>query len=161
MADSVREQIMKHLHTTLETIRKENGYSDTLASVQRFQQIGQSKGETPLAILMEGLDQVEHELSGNGQGVTVRNMTVGVELTVVQDEQTDARSASEIMNALIADVQKAVLAEAGVQRGGVAIDTRPGDVTPIAFVEGVPELTTLVEFEVRYRYRRDDPTQGV
>lgn len=158
MADSVRELILKDIVTTLQTVTVANGYGNTLQSVQRFQQGGQVLSETPMVVVMEGEDQVSAQgpLSGS-VGLTTRNLTVNTVLIHRQDDETDARPATEVMNSLVADVQKAMLTT--FSRGGHAIDTTELGIGELDAEEGQPELVQTIAFRVQYRHRFDDPTQ--
>lgn len=155
MADSVREQIMKHVQTTLEGITVENGYANTLRSVQRFRQDGQELANLPAAILIEGGDDVD--LNGPLE-LTSRTMTVSVVLIQQQDTDVDAQSASELMNSLIADVQRAM--QVDHRRGGVAIDTTESGIGDMNVDEGQPELVQTIGYRIAYRHLRNDPTEA-
>lgn len=158
MAESVRELILKHIATTLEGVTVAAGYANTLQSVQRFRQSGQVVAEVPLCVIMEGEDQIEMEgpLSGTGS-LSTRKMTVNLVLIHRQDEETDARPATEVMNSLVADVQKAMLGGERFQRGGHALDTKEIGIGELNVEEGQPELVQTVAFQVQYRHRYDDP----
>lgn len=156
MAESVREKIMKHIQATLEGITLENGYANTLRSVQRFRQDGQELANLPTAILIEGSDDVE--LNGPLE-LTSRSMTVSVVLIQQQDTDTDARSASEIMNSLIADVQTAM--QEDYTRGGLAIDTSEIGIGDMTVEDGQPELMLSIAYRIAYRHERTDPTRAM
>ena len=155
MADSVRERIMKNMQSALEAITVENGFANTLTRVERVLQRGQSLNP-PMAIVLEGEDTVTiGPLSGN-DALLSRELQVGVVLVVQQDEDSDARSASEVMNSLVADVQKKLQEDYG--RGGVAINTVEQAVSAIQQEEGQPILSCVIDYSVRYRHSRLDPT---
>ena len=151
--------MMKDIQTTLAAITVANGYANTLNAVERVLQQGQSS-QPPMAYVLEGEDDVELP-EGSGQiGLLLRRtLQVGVVLLVQQDEVIDDRSASESMNSLIADVQKAMQVDA--QRGGVAIDTHEVSVSAVQQEEGQPVLSCVLAYRLNYRHRRTDPTQGV
>ena len=150
---------MKNLQTTLQGITVANGYANTLLAVERVLQRGQSS-QAPMAYVLEGDDDVTtNEESGQIGLLLRRTLTVGIVLIVQQDEAVDARSASEVMNSLIADVQKAL--QGDYQRGGVAIDTHEHSISPVQTEEGMPVLSSTVAYRIEYRHRRTDPTQGV
>lgn len=147
---------MQHVQDTLEWITVENGYANTLRSVQRFRQDGQETRDMPMAVLLEGGDDVEL----NGPLATTellsRTLTVSVVLVQQQDTDTDGRSASELMNTLVADVQKAM--QVDVSRGGLAIETDEVGVGELDAQEGQPELVQTIGYRIRYRHQRTDPT---
>lgn len=153
MAESVREKIMKHIQATLEGITLENGYANTLRSVQRFRQDGQDTKDLPVAILIEGGDDV----GDNGPlELLSRSMTVSVVLIHQQDTDIDARSAGELMNSLIADVQTAM--QVDHRRGELAIDTTEVGIGEMNVEEGQPELMQSIAYRIAYRHERTDPT---
>lgn len=152
MPDSVREQIMKHVQATLEAITVENGYANTLRSVQRFRQDGQELANLPAAILIEGSDDVD--LKGPLE-LTSRSMTISVVLVQQQDSDIDGRSASELMNSLIADVQEAM--QVDHRRGGVALDTAEVGIGEMNVEEGQPELVQSIGYRIAYRHQRMSP----
>jgi hypothetical protein len=146
---------MKHVQTTLEGITVENGYANTLRSVQRFRQDGQELANLPAAILIEGGDDVDQ----NGPlELLSRSLTLSVVLIQQQDTEVDAKSASELMNSLIADVQTSM--QQDHRRGGLAIDTTEIGITEMNVEEGQPELVQSVGYRIAYRHLRDDPTEA-
>lgn len=158
MPDSVRELIMKDLQATLQGVTAANGYGTTLLSVQRFLQPGQTVTETPMVLLLEGDDDVSSEgpLAGASSLVT-RTLNVGLLVMHRQDADVDAKSASEIMNGIVADIQKAL--QVDFSRGGHALDTNEVSVSSIEAEEGQPDLSCTMVYAIKYRHRRTDPTQ--
>ena len=144
---------MKHVRTTLLGVTTANGYGNQLQSVQRFQQDGQQLADVPLVVLMEGGDDVDDERPIE---LTSRALTVSVVVIHRQDTAVDSRSASEVMNSLIADIQKAM--QADETRGGLAIHTIEQGVGEIDVQEGEPELMQAISYRILYRHRRVDPT---
>lgn len=155
--DSVRERIVKQIQATLEGITVGNGYGQSMVSVQRFMQGGQETSQTPTCVLMEGDDSVDMEgpLAGSFS-LTSRTMNVSVVVVHQQDDSVDSRSAAEVMNALVADVQKAL--QVDPTRGGLALDTMEVGLGELDAHEGQPELIQAVAFRIKYRHRRTDPT---
>ena len=153
MADSVRELIMKDVRTTLLGITTVNGYVNQMQSVQRFQQDGQQLADVPMAVLVDGGDEVNDERPLELQS---RALSVSVVLIHRQDTAVDARSSSEVMNSLIADVQKAM--QVDQTRGGLAVNTIEQGIGEIDAQEGEPELMQAISYRILYRHRRVDPT---
>lgn len=153
MAVSVREQIMRNIQTTLAGITIENGYANTLRSVQRFQQQGQQLADLPVAVLIEGGDDVD--LNGPLE-LTSRTMNVSVVLVQQQDTDVDGRSAAELMNSLLSDVQTAL--QVDHTRGGLAVDTTEQGIGDMDVEEGQPELAQSISYRIAYRHHRTDPT---
>lgn len=151
MPDSIRELIMKNLVAALEAVQVPNGYSTSFNAVERTLQFGQSNNP-PMAYVIEGDDEVTAE---SPLGYLTRNFAVGIVLIMAQDEQEDARSASEAMNAVIADVQKKV--QEDERRGGLALMTEEIAVSAIDIEEGLPVLRATLGYRVKYRHARLDP----
>ena len=143
---------MKNIQAALEAITVENGYANTLNAVERLLQAGQSS-QPPMAYVLEGDDDV---ISEAPLGYLSRQLSVGVVLVVQQDDAIDARSASEAMNSLIADVQKKM--QADERRGDLAVNTVETGVSPVQIEEGMPILTATVAYRLSYRHSRLDPT---
>lgn len=156
MADSVRERIMKNMHAALQTITVANGYASTLNAVERVLQQGQSS-QPPMAIVLEGDDDVQSDgpLAGN-DGLVSRELHVGVVLIVQQETDIDARSASEVMNSLVADVQRKL--QEDYRRGELALNTEETGVSPVQIEDGMPILSCTVAYRISYRHSRLDPT---
>ncbi len=150
MADTIREEIMQHVQTTLQNITTANGYATTLHGVERVLQSGQST-VSPMAYVWEGRDEVEAEGPYNFYS---RSFTVGVVLVLRQDD-TDTRSASQAMNSVIGDVQKAL--QVDPTRNGWAIDTKELGIDPISYQDGIPQLVTTMEYQIRYRHPYNNP----
>jgi hypothetical protein len=144
---------MKNLHTALEAITVANGYANTLTAVERTLQRGQST-QPPMAYLLEGDDDV---ISEAPLGYLSRQLQVGIVLLVQQDEDLDARSASEVMNSLIADVQKKI--QEDERRNDLAVLTEETGASPVQIEEGQPVLSCTVAYRIHYRHSRIDPAQ--
>lgn len=157
MADSVRELILKNIQTTLQGVTVLAGYSVTMAAVERFLQSGQPSSSVPAVLILEGDDDVDNELTGSTYNLVARTLNVGLMVITRQDLSTDTKSASEVMNGLLADIQKVM--QVDPTRGGYALDTDEVSIGPIEAEEGQPELVSTVAYSIRYRHRRTDPTQ--
>lgn len=147
---------MKNIQTALAAITVDNGYANTLNVVERVLQQGQSM-QPPMAYVAEGDDTVLDggPLSG-ANGLTSRQLNVGIRLIVQQDTDIDARSASEVMNLLAADVQRKM--QEDYQRGGIAVNTEEVSMDAVQYDEGVPALFLDIFYKIHYRHSRTDPT---
>jgi hypothetical protein len=155
--DSVAERIMKHLQATLETVTVENGYANTIHSVQRLQQDGQDPVDGTGVLLIEGDDVVEFDgIMAGPFSLVSRRKHIDLVLIAQQDQDEDSRSASELMNSLEADVRRAVNADH--TRGGDAVNTEETQANENDVQIGMPELRRVVGYDIRYRHRRTDPT---
>ena len=146
---------MKNLHAALETITVGNGYANTLNRVERVLQRGQSFAP-PMAIVLEGEDTVRTGPLSGPDALLSRELQVGVVLVVQQDDAIDARSASEVMNSLVADVQRKL--QEDFRRGDLALNTVEQAVSAIEQQEGQPQLACTIEYSIPYRHSRLDPT---
>lgn len=156
MTDSVRERILKNIVTTLESVTVDNGYRNTLRSVQRFLQPGQTTADVPTVIVLEGEDDSDDGPSAGSYDLLSRTMNVGILIVHRQDVDIDARSASETMNSLIADIQKCMQVDIG--RGNHAVNTNERSISPIEVEPGQPDLSSVIVYSIQYRHRRTDPT---
>jgi hypothetical protein len=148
---------MKHLHATLETVTVDNGYANTLHSVQRFSQEGQEPIDATGALLIEGDDLVEFDGLTNGPfSLVSRRKHVDVVLIAQHDQEEDSRSSSELMNSLEADVRRALNLDH--TRGGDAVNTEETQANENDVQIGMPELRRAIGFDIRYRHRKTDPT---
>lgn len=150
--DSIRESIMKDIKATLEGVTVGAGYANTIASVQRFRQAGQSTLQVPCVFLIETTE----EAADGPDPLITKHLTVVLYVVTRQDESTDSRSGDEVMNSLRADIEKAVLSTR--TRGGYAIDTKPLGSEEMDLEVGGPDLKTQLHFEVMYRHQNTDPT---
>lgn len=152
MADSYREQIVKDIKTALLTISTANGFNNTIASVQRPEQDGNSFSSSPMAIIVEGDEE--------GQDGPVELITKTLQIIIIaqmrQDTATDTRSANEVLNSFAVDIHKAVMSDR--TRNSIALDTKFISESQLQVEEGQPELARLIEFEVSYRHHNTDPT---
>lgn len=152
MADTIREKIMKNILASLEAIKSINGYVNTVASVQRFKQSGQAVLDVPSILIAEGDEDAEY-----GPHPTMsKRLEVYLAVITRQDEESDSRSAAEVMNSLIGDVVRAMAND--FTRGGNALDTIEQGSGPIEVEEGQPEIGILMRYEIMYRHGRTDPT---
>lgn len=156
MADSIREQIVKDLVAALNTITRDNGYSLTVKSVQRFFETGQSLVDPEFILVEEGEDRAFDGALKGASSLTARSFDVFVGLALVLDPDTDARSGDEAMNAFRSDVEKAVMTDR--TRSGLAIDTKPPTWDPISVEEGKANLYSVGKFTFDYRHLDKDPS---
>ena len=61
MADTIRELIQQNIDTVLKTIQAANGYDNTMASVQRWEQNGNSLRLVPCIIQIPGIEDKKQE----------------------------------------------------------------------------------------------------
>ena len=151
MADTIRELIIKDIKTTLETITIANGYDNTIVSVQRFGQEGQTTLNTPYIIIGEG---GEESIEGAVERTT-KLLTVALSIVTRQDTDVDARPGAELMDSLKADVQKAMMVDH--QRAGNALDTTEVGSDELEPEQGQIDLDAVLVYRIMYRHAWNDP----
>jgi len=160
MADAIQEQIVKAMATALAGITVANGMNNTIASVQRLNELGVNLSVVPTILLKEGDTTVD--LAESCAPHVRKRMEVFAVAITRQDESatsTDTRSGGEQLNSLVADIEW-VLANNRTW-GGLAIQTSPPDYLSVEMDATTPHLARAVRFEVLYEHLRTDPySQG-
>jgi hypothetical protein len=155
----IREQIMQAVQATLTGITKGNGYRFTIKSVQRTRSTGQTKLETPLILIQEGLDTpAEGPLAGSSSATT-RHLEITLGVQIAQDAEGDAREGDTVCNLLRADIQKAMAADSSF--GELALDSRETGAREIVFTEERADLMFELDYDIHYRHLRTDPSVAV
>ena len=152
MADSIQEQLMNQMVAQLSLITTANGYSNTIASVQRWNQGGVETIAVPTLVLKEG--ECTAELSQSVFPSIKRRLTVEVIIIALQDE-ADSRSGGEIINGLVADVELAIAANR--TWNGLAIMSDPPTYFEAELDAVMPHLAKGMRFEVVYEHLRHNP----
>lgn len=160
MADSVQEQIIKKIAYYLGTITVANGQNNTIASVQRLEELGVNLSIVPTILVKEGDCTVD--LAESVAPHVRRRMEVLAVAITRQDESAssaDTRSGGEQLNSLVADMEW-ILAN-NRKWDGLAIQTSPPDYLSVELDASTPHLARAVRFEVLYEHLRTDPySQG-
>lgn len=144
---------MKKIVTALSQITIANGYSNTIASVQRYHLSGVETAVVPTIVVKEGECTVEL-----GQSVypsVRRRMEVVLVPITRHDEVADPRSGGEILNSLVADIERCVATNRTWD--GFAIQTDPPNYLETELEAVEPHLSKGVRFEVIYEHVRTDP----
>lgn len=151
MADSVREKILQNIVTTLQGITQAAGYANTVALVERLEQDGESQAGIPAIYVKE--DECD-EKWGAAPCVdhTLRLLLV---ILTQHNKSVDARSTSQVINSILADVKKAIFTD--VTRGSVARNTNPSGTSPIFVEENGEGCGVVLAIEVQYSHPYDDP----
>lgn len=147
---TVRERILANIKTTLEGVTVAGGYNNTLASVQRWKQSGNTFEEVPCVIVAAGPEQENEEPNPN---VTCR-LTVFLGIWTRQAE-SDPAASDTVLNSILGDIKKALRVD--VTRGGYARDTNILSNEPFDSIEGQPDIGLMVVLEVRYQHLQTDP----
>jgi hypothetical protein len=158
MPDSVQESIVKKIVAALGQITTASGYSNTVASVQRLNQEGVDLAVVPTILVKEGDCTVE--LGASIYPNVRRRMELMAVVVTRQDESAtsaDLRSGGEIVNSLVADMEK-VLANNRTW-DGLAIQTDPPSYLEVEIEASTPHLARAVRVEVIYEHLRVDPYQ--
>ena len=151
MADSIREQIVKNVVTTLEGITEALGFDITVASVQRSRRAGPTIHEFPTILVIEESEAILPQTEGRGPlGKWTKLMSLGLVCWIENEE------AGEAVNQILANVEKALMAD--ISRGNLAVLTNL--VSNQSFItEDIdnPESGVTMVIEIRYRVQERDP----
>ena len=158
MAYSIQEQIVKKIVAALEGITAVKGFDNTIASVQRLNQAGVDLNAVPTILVKEG--DVSVELSQSIFPNVRKRMELLAVVIARQDESdtsTDLRSGGEMLNSLVADIERAVATNRTWD--GLAMQTDPPSYSEVEMDATVPHLARAVRFEVIYEHVRHGPSQ--
>ena len=111
MADTIREQIIDNIKTTLEGITIANGYVNTIQSVQRWEKSGNTLVNMPCIIITPGPEE-KRDLPGL---IKECELTVYIDTYIIHDKVANPESTDEMLNTLIGDIEKALMVD--YQRG--------------------------------------------
>lgn len=146
-----RELILQNIETVLQSITIANGYSNafTAATVQRWNVNSQPSTARPFLVVSAGQESITE-----GPG-TYYSAKLSVIIDVFSCQLSDDPQPTDaILNSLIADINKALLAD--ITRGGIAIRTVPQDVTPFVAVDDQSQFGVTIQYEIHYRYTIDN-----
>jgi hypothetical protein len=147
---TVKESILENLKTTLETIRTGNGYNNTIASVQRWRQAGNSLVAVPCIVINAGPEEKEPVPNP----FTTCKFSVYLDVWMRQ-AQDDLQSTDTILNSLLGDIEKALMID--YTRGGYAKDTNIKSNVLFETLEGQPQAGIIIELEIIYQHKQNDP----
>ncbi len=153
MADSIQERIIKKIALAIGEVTTTNGYANTIASVQRHNMLGMDLATVPAVLIREGNCSVDLEKSPYPN--VRRRMELFLVIAHRQDEVNDARSGGEILNSLVADIEKRL--GASQNWDGLAISTTPPEYLEIEIDAVNPHLTRGMRIETVYQHVRMDP----
>lgn len=150
MSVTIRENIMLNLKTALEDITLAHGYNNTIASVQRWNQRGAVFSAFPTIIINAGPEDKKPE----PHPLATCSFKVYIDIWTNQPED-GTKSSDEILNSLLGDVEKALVAD--ITRGGYAVDTNITGNLPFETVQGQPQIGISIEIEIVYQHQISDP----
>lgn len=154
MSDSIRELILENIKTTLQGITVAAGYNYTAATVERWQQKGNSTSLSPHIIIHSG---PETKTPGPDPQ-TECDLSIIVEAGYRQDD-TDTTVSDTIVSRLLADIEKALTQDH--TRGGYAEETKISGNIPFEYVDGQPRFGIMVQVEIKYAHKYSDPAAYV
>jgi hypothetical protein len=147
---TVRENILQDLKTTLEGISIASGYHNDIASVQRWRQSGNSLLNVPCIVINAGPEEKEPVPNP----FTTCKFTVYLDVWMRQDS-SDPQATDTLLNSLLGDVEKALMQD--ITRSGFAKDTNIKSNVLFETLEGQPQAGIIVELEIIYQHKQDDP----
>jgi hypothetical protein len=151
--DSIQEQIIKKISAALALIAPSSGYENTLTSVQRFRASGVDLTTMPTILVKEG-DCIP-ELDKSSPPHVRRRMELYLVVCVRHDEEADARSGGEILNAYVSDIERCL---ASTPRwDGLALMTDPPAYLEMEVDAETPHLARGLRVEIVYEHVRADP----
>ena len=153
MADSIQEQIVKKIATALSQITVANGFDNTIAYVQRHQQSGIELDPVPTILIREG--ECAAELDRSAALHIRRRMELFAVVVTRQDEVNDPRSGGEILNSLVADIEKQLATNQ--KWDGLAIMTDPPSYLEVDVEAMTPHLSRGMRFETTFEHLRTNP----
>lgn len=140
---TVRESILENLRTTLTAVAG-------IASVQRWRQSGNSLLNVPCVVINAGPE----EKNPTPNPFTTCRLTVYLDIWTRQDAG-DPQATDTILNGLLGDIEKALMQD--VTRGGFAKDTNIKSNVLFETLEGQPQTGVVMEIEIIYQHKQDDP----
>ena len=151
MSDSIRENILKNIKTTLEGITIANGCNNDVASVQRWKKQGNSLRQVSCIIINAGPE--EKELVPNP--LFTCRLLVYLDVWTTQDDN-DTTDTDTLLSSLLSDVEKILMVD--YSRGGYAIETTIKGNAPFETIEGEAFAGITIEVEILYRHQQTDPS---
>ena len=147
---SIREHILDNIKTTLEAITVAHGYGNNILSVQRWDMRGKTTVDVPYITIAAG----EEQMDPVPYPMFTCRLSVFLDVWIRQIE-SDSVKTDTVLSSLLADIKKALMVD--VTRGGYAKNTVPKSNIPFESSEGQTEAGIVVEIEVVYQHRRDNP----
>lgn len=152
MADSVREQILADIVSTLEGVSIANGSEyEFPGGVQRFNQEGASLSDYPgivVTMVQERKESINIDLRDCA-------LEIAVEIFAIDTEEITEGTASYV-DRLAQDVEVALSADP--QHGGLCTDAEVVSVSPFGLVGGMPYVGATITYLAQYRHLRTDPS---
>jgi hypothetical protein len=147
---TVRESILENLRTVLSGITVANGYHNDIASVQRWRQSGNSLLNVPCIVINAGPE----EKNPAPNPFTTCRFTVYLDVWMRQDA-ADLQPTDALLNSLLGDIEKALMVD--YTRGGFAKDTNIKSNVLFETLEGQPQAGIVIDLEIIYQHKQDDP----
>ena len=113
---TVRENIVAQIKTMLGSIKQVNGYVNDINSVERWQQRGNSLGQTPLIVIVPG----EEIKTPEPNPFYTCHLPVALDVWICQDEEDLSQSTDQIINSVLGDIEKCVMQDPTL--GGYALE---------------------------------------
>lgn len=163
MANSIQEQLIASVKTTLEGIDGAGDYTETVTTVQRFENSADAQGDMnteqygrdylPTIVIMP-MPAVKIPGSANR---TRKQLNVLFAVWFFHDKSADSRTTDEIINSWVKDLETALMADH--TQGGLALSTEILMDHQLSDLEKFPDYVgagVLAEFI--FQHKRNDPT---
>lgn len=151
---TIREKIVENWETALKTISIANGYENDVGKVERFRSGSMDQQENIILEIKQGRElPVEGPLHSERKILTIHTI-----LKVRHDPSVDLLSSDTVMNALEADLYKAVMVD--ITRGSLAEDTVFDSSGDSELDEATGRVSKVVDFSIIYRHALGDMTSA-
>lgn len=162
MADSIREQIVENVKATLEGIDGVGDFTETVETVQRFEQSFDNDGNMDVSaygrdnlptIILNAFGSEKIDGSANR---TRRRMLISLATWLLHNNEVDSRTSDEILNAWAQDIERALMDDH--TRGGLAYSTEVVMDQQIFDLAKFPDYIGIESLvEIIYQHKRTDP----
>ncbi len=148
MAFPIVERVAQAMKIQLETIKVSNGYENTVNNIVRPRRTSEKARPEPQDIWMLQNDwerDEDNDLAGNPAGI---GWAIPFSLDcVIRQSEASELPMDQVINAFVADVQKALMVD--ITWGGIATDTRLGQVEFASSESGFEGVTVWVDVHIR------------
>ncbi len=151
MPITVRERILVDIKMTVQKVKVAHGYNNDILSVQRWDKRGNVLKDVPCVIISSGPETKDHY----PHPMFTCHLTVYLDVWIRQDA-ADPQVTDSILSSLLGDIEKALMLD--YTRGSYAKNTILRNNVPFESVEGQPHAGLVIEIEIIYQHRQNNPS---
>jgi len=152
---TVRENIVAQLKSMLSGISVANGYNNDIATVERWQQRGNSLNNTPLIVIVPG----EEIKTPDPNPFYTCHLPIALDVWICHDEADLSQSTDQIINSILGDIERCIMTDPSL--AGYALDAIFKSNTQFQGAPGQPYAGIVIILEVLYQHRLMDSTLAV